>query len=156
MVIQRWQSVLLFCAAALMACFTFFSLGQVQTPDYSFNFTSLGFTYEGIATDGSPTGYLLHTWYFFCVSLMSVILPLVAIFCFRNERLQTRLCLVSVLFIIACMAVAGCLGYTAVDNGSIGWSTNIISPFAALAAVILAYGRIRSDWRKLRSADRIR
>ena len=87
---------------------------------------------------------------------MSVILPLVAIFCFRNERLQTRLCLVSVLFIIACMAVAGCLGYTAVDNGSIGWSTNIVSPFAALAAVILAYGRIRSDWRKLRSADRIR
>ncbi len=156
MVIQRWQSVLLFCAVALMACFTFFSLGQVQTPDFSFNFTSLGFTYEGIATEGSSTGFFLHTWYFFCISLMSVLIPLMAIFCFKNERLQTRLCLVSIMFIVASMAVAGCLGYTAVENGSIGWSTNIVSPFAALVSVILAYGCIRSDWRKLRSADRIR
>lgn len=156
MVIQRWQSVLLFCAAALMACFTFFSLGQVQTPAYSINFTSLGFTYEGIATEGGPTGYLMHTWYFFCVSLMSVIIPLLAIFCYQRERLQLRLCLVSVLFIIAASVVAGCLGYTAIEDGQIGWSTTVISPLVALFAVIMAYWRIKSDWRKIRSADRIR
>ena len=60
MVIQRWQSVLLLIAAVVMGCFTFMSLGQVQLPDYTCNFTTLGFDIEGIATDGGPTDILLQ------------------------------------------------------------------------------------------------
>ena len=51
MVIQRWQSVLLLIVAALMGSFTFLSLGQIQMPEESLNFTTLGFEIEGIPTD---------------------------------------------------------------------------------------------------------
>lgn len=47
MVIQRWQSVFLLIVTAMMACFTFFSLGQVQMPDFSLEFTTMGFSIEG-------------------------------------------------------------------------------------------------------------
>lgn len=156
MVIQRWQNLLLLVAAALMACFTFCSLGQVQTTDFTFNFTSLGFTYEGEPTDGAPTGYLLHTWYFFIISLMTIIIPLVGIMKFRNLKLQRKLCAFSVLFIIVASVVGGTLGYTAIAGAYVSWSSLALAPVLALMAVIMAYSRIRSDERKLRSADRIR
>lgn len=84
MVIQRWQSVFLLIVAVMMACFTFFSLGQVQMPDYSLDFTTLGFTIEGEGAPGTSSGYFMHTWAFFIVSLLSFILPFIAIFMFRN------------------------------------------------------------------------
>ena len=80
MVIQRWQSVLLLVAAVVMGCFTFCSLGQVQTTDFTYNFTSLGFSQEGIATGGVDVNY--HTWYFFVLSLTTVSLLLIDIFLF--------------------------------------------------------------------------
>lgn len=155
MIIQRWQNLLLLVAAVLMACFTFCSLGQVQTTDYTFNFTSLGFTYEGEPTDGAPTGYLMHTWYFFIISLMTIIIPIIAILKFKNLKLQRKLCAFTVLFIIVDAVVGGTLGYTAIEGASVSWSTLALAPILAIRAVILAYSRIRSDERKLRSADRI-
>lgn len=156
MIIQRWQSVLLLIAAVMMACFSFVSLGQVTTTDYTFNFTALGFTYEGIATNGAPTGYLVHTWYFFALSLLSALLPLIAIFCYKNYRLQPRLCLVTVLCIIADISVGMLLGYTAIDAGTIGWSANVCEPFIALVATIMAWQCIRRDHKKLADAYRLR
>lgn len=161
MVIQRWQSVLLLVAAAVMACFTFCSLGQFQTTDFTFDFTSMGISYEGEATDGAPTGYWDKTWYFFAVSLMSAIIPLVTIFLFGNLRLQMRMCLMEILFVIATGFVAINISRNVVEqnaamNASFGWSAVALSPFIALMAVILAYWRIRHDRNLLRSADRIR
>ncbi len=68
MVIQRWQSVLLLIAVIVMAAFTFMSLGQIQLPEYTLNFTTLGFYIEGEATNGAATGYVANTWLFFIVS----------------------------------------------------------------------------------------
>lgn len=156
MVIQRWQSVLLFIAALCMGCFTFMSLGQMQLPDYSLNFTTLGFTIEGESTGGAPTGYYMHTWAFFIVSLMSAILPLINIFLYKNLRLQKTLCLIEVLFLIAVAFIGALYGYNSIDNGAVSWSTLIIAPLLSLIADVMAYGRINSDQRKLRSADRLR
>lgn len=156
MVIQRWQSVLLLVAAVMMACFSFMSLGQVTTTDYTFNFTALGFTYEGIPTDGAPSGYALYTWFFLCVTLLGTLLSLVAITLYKNLRAQMRVVLCTILIVIASMFQCGVLGYTAIEGGSIGWSSVIIAPFVALVALISAYWCIRSDRNKLRSADRIR
>lgn len=156
MVIQRWQSLLLLVAAVMMACFTFCSLGQVQTPDYSFDFTSLGFTYEGEATDGAPSGTFLSTWYLFIISLTTTLVVLIDIFLFKNLSLQKKVCLVSVLMIIASAASAACLGYFAIENGVIGWSSVALAPFIALCAVILAYTCMQRDHNKLKAVDRIR
>lgn len=156
MVIQRWQSVLLLIAAVMMGCFTFMSLGQVQLPDYTCNFTTLGFDIEGIATNGGPAGFVSHTWILFAVSILSSIIPFIAIFCFKNLRLQKMLCLMEILFIVAVICIGALYGYYSFPQASVSWSSLIIAPFLAIAADILAYNRICADCRKLRAADRLR
>ncbi len=156
MVIQRWQSLLLLVAAVMMGLFTFCSLGQISTSDFTFNFTSMGLTYEGEATDGAPSGTFLSTWYFFIVSLTSAILLLIDIFLYGNLPLQKKVAWISVIFIITSAAIAASIGYTAVEGGSIGWSGIVICPILALCSTLLALNRIQSDHNKLRSVDRIR
>lgn len=156
MVIQRWQSVLLLVAAVVMAVFSFCSLGQIQTELYSFNLTTCGIDYEGIATDGAPTGFADHTWYFFALSLVSAIIPLIAIFCFKNFKLQKSLCLIEVLMLIAVIATGAVIGYNTIPGSTPSWSTVIVCPFLALIADIMAWNRIKADERLLKSADRLR
>lgn len=156
MVIQRWQSVLLLIAAVMMGIFTFFSLGQIQTPEYTLNFTTLGFCIEGEATNGAESGFIAHTWILFIIALMSCIIPLINIFLFKNLPLQKKLCIIEILFIVV-VAATGCYyGYCTISNGNISWSSLIIAPLIAFVATVMAYGRISSDQRKLLYADRIR
>lgn len=155
MVIQRWQSVLLFIAAALMACFTFIPFGVVTTPDYTFNLTALGFYEQGVPTDGTQP-MVIHTWYFFMLSLTTIVLLLVDIFLFKNLRLQQRICLVAVLFIVADGCVGGLLGFCAIEGGQIWWKTTALCPFIALIGAILAWYRMAQDYSLLKSADRLR
>ena len=155
MVIQRWQSILLLVAAVLTGCFTFCSLGQVQTTDFTYNFTSFGFFQEGIPTGGSvETDY--HTWYFFVLSVTTTLLLLIDIFLYKNLPLQKKVCLVSLVFVIASGATAGCLGYTAIEGGTIGWSSVALCPIISIAAVLLAYGCMVRDHNRLKAVDRIR
>ncbi len=158
MVIQRWQSVLLFIVAVVMACFTFMSIGQIQMADYTLDFTTLGFKIEGIPTDGAHGGYLFHTWPFFTVSVLSYILPLVNIFLFKNLKLQKTVCLVEVLLLLGVIAIA--CTYVFYNFGgpdsSVSLSSLSIAPVLALVADIMAYNRISHDQRALRSADRLR
>ncbi len=156
MVIQRWQSLLLLISAVMMAVFTFCSIGQISTEDFTFNFTSWGLTYEGEATDGAPTGTYLSTWYFFTVSLTSAILLLIDIFLYGNLPLQKKVAWIGIIFIVTASAIAASLGYTAVEGGSISWSGVVICPLIALCGTLLALNRIQSDHNKLRSVDRIR
>lgn len=156
MVIQRWQSVLLLLTAALMGSFTFLSLGQIQMPEESLNFTTLGFEIEGISTDGAPSGYRAHTWIFFIVSLMSTIIPFINIFLFKNLRLQKMLCLVEVLFILATVGVGCVYGYAQFSPYYVSWSSVIIMPLLAFISDVMAYNRINSDMKLLSSADRLR
>lgn len=156
MVIQRWQSVLLLIAGLLMGAFTFLSLGQIQLPEYTLNFTTLGFYIEGEAAKGAATGFVARTWIFFIISLLSAIIPLVDIFLYRNLRLQKNLCLMEILFLLAVVAVGCAYGYNTIPGGEIGWSSLIIAPLLAFISVVAAYYRISSDQKLLRAADRIR
>lgn len=155
MVIQRWQSVLLFIVALAMAAFTFMSLGQVLLPEYSLNFTTLGFCIEG-ETIGGQSGLYMQTLPFFIVSLMSAIIPLIDIFIFKNLRLQKTLCLIELLFLFATIAIGAVYGYSTFVGFSVSWSSLVIAPFLAIIAIVMAYTRISSDERLLRSADRLR
>lgn len=158
MVIQRWQTVFLLIVAAMMSCFTFCSLGQVQMPDMSLDFSTIGFSIEGEATDGAPSGYYMYTWPFFIVSLLSVVLPFIAIFLFKNMKLQKNVCSIEMLFIVA-LVVIGCLyGYDseAFQGNSVRWSSVVVALPLALVADILAYNRISSDQKLLRSTERLR
>lgn len=156
MVIQRWQSVMLLITVALMACFTFLSLGQVQTFDYTYNFTCLGFSIEGQPTDGAPHGMQVHTWFLFIVSLMSFILPLINIFMYRNLPLQKRLCLIEILFLVSTICIAGWEGYKGIPGYECQWSSLALAPFLSLILMVMAWGLINKDHKLIKSVDRIR
>lgn len=156
MVIQRWQTVFLLLATVMMALFSFMSLGQIQLQDYTLNFTTLGFTIEGEATGGAPTGYYLHTASFFIISVLSAVIPFITIFLYKTPARQLTLCLVEILFLVAVTAVGCYLGYYVIEEGSIGWSSIIIAPLLAFIATVMAYNYIKRDIRKLRDTDRIR
>ena len=156
MVIQRWQSVMLLITVALMACFTFFSLGQLQTPDYSLNFNTIGFSVEGTSTGDSASGYLVHTWFLFIVSLMSFIIPFITIFLYKNLPLQKRMCLIEILFILSAICIAGWEGYRGIEGYYCAWSSLALAPFLALILMIMAWTLINKDHKLLKSVDRIR
>lgn len=156
MIIQRWQSVLLLITVALMACFTFLSLGQVQTLDYTYNFTSWGFTIEGDPSAGSAGGVAVYTWFLFIVSLMATILPLINIFLYKNLPQQKRLCLIEVLFLVSVICIAGWEGYRGIPGYECQWSSLAMAPFLSLILMVMAWALINKDHRLLRSADRLR
>ena len=156
MVIQRWQSVVLLITVALMACFTVLSLGQVQTMNYSYNFTSWGFTIEGTPTGDSASGTVIYTWFLFIVCVMSAILPFITIFLYKNLPLQKKMCLVEVLFILSAICIAGWEGYKGMPGGECQWSSLALAPFLSLILMIMAWGLINKDHRLIRSVDRIR
>lgn len=155
MVIQRWQSVLLLIATVLMALFSFSSLGQLQTEAVTFNFTSMGLSPEGIPT-GPQTPEGVSTWYFFAVSLLTAVLPLIAIFCFKNFRLQRNLCLIETMLLACVIIIGALLGYQIIDGAQVAWSSMVCAPFISLIAVIMAYQRIMADHRKIADSMRLR
>ena len=147
MVIQRWQSLLLLAAAVAMACFAFCTIGQISTADYSLALSSLGFSYEGIPTGDAPSGWFQHTWYFFAVAILGTILPLSAIFMFKNFRLQS----------MAGFCIALLLGYNAIDESAVSWNYSVLcAPVIAVVALWLAWRYICRDQRLLASTDRLR
>lgn len=157
MVIQRWQTVLLFIAAALMACFTFIPFGIITTEDYTFNLTGLGFYEQGIPTNGEPP-MVIHTWYFFMMCITTIVLLLLDIFLYKNIRLQQRVCMVAILFIVAAGCVGALLGFWSfrTDGFVLWWKTTALCPFIALFSTIFAYYRMSQDYSLLKAADRLR
>ena len=155
MVIQRWQSLLLFVTAALMACFTFIPFAQITTTDYTFNLSGLGFYQAGSPTDGAAP-IVEHTWYFFMMSITTIVLLLIDIFLYSNLRLQMRVCLVALLFVVADTCVGGLLGFCGIDGGSVWFNTVSLCPFIAIFSTIFAYYRMKADYSLLKAADRLR
>lgn len=157
MQIQRWQSVMLLIAAAVMACFTFCTVCQIATPTETLSLSSLGYHYEGIPTDGAPSGWFQHTWYFFILSLLCIAFPLTAIFLYKNLKLQKRVTAVSILFAMADFCVAVILGSNVIENGEASFNYSVMSaPVIAAIALWLAWCYISRDQKLLASVDRIR
>ncbi|MDE6341400.1 MAG: DUF4293 domain-containing protein [Muribaculaceae bacterium] len=158
MVIQRWQSVMLLMAGILMGIFSFSTIGQIQAPDYTFAVSALGIAREGVATAaGEATG--ISTWATFVVALLSMILPLIGIFCFKNTTLQKKVVLISVLFTIAVCFLVGWHAYSFAGafSGSMDWNYSMLAvPVIALIAEIKAWSLIMRDERTLRAANRLR
>lgn len=146
MVIQRWQSVVLLIACAVMAFFSLGDLATVVNDLGTFTFSAMGYA------DGSA-GVAASTWYFFAISLLSAILPLIAIFRYRNLRLQKRLCSISAL-IMAAVAVVGFVLNMGAQQ--VSYSVLAAAPFVGIIACFVARNMIRSDEKKLRAVDRFR
>lgn len=151
MVIQRWQSLLLLIATLMMAIFCVFSFGQVQESDLTLDLYSYGI-YQ------YPKEVLRQgTLYVTIVAALTGLLTLICIFKYRNTRAQKRVCLLSMLLILAVY----CSQYVVLSNLTVTFSNvqlNVVAcaPAVAFFAIVAAYRCIRSDERKLAAADRLR
>lgn len=151
MVIQRWQSVLLLTAAVVMGVFSFTDIAQINTATQTVMFSPLGFDFIG-GTATSP----VHTTFFFILSLVSALLPLIAIFLYRKLKLQKQMCVYSILAQLAVVFYGLYLGYQVVEGGDVTWMQMGCAPFIAIVATIMAWQRINADKKLLESADRLR
>lgn len=157
MVIQRWQSVMLLIAAVMMGLFSFLSLGQVQTFEYSFNITSHCIIREGIAA-APDEAVGVNTYAAFAVSLLACLMALVSIFCYKTKKLHKNTVIFSMLFTVLSVVLLAYDVYSFASgcSGQVGWSFMICAPMVALVAEIIAYRMIVSDWKKIEAADRLR
>ncbi len=148
---------MLLIASIMMGIFSFISLGHIDAQAYSFNITALGIFREGIATSPEEATDM-GTIYLFVVSLLSCILPLIGIFCFKNMKLQKNLIIITILCTVTVAALVSfeASKFASDFKSSVNWSVCIASPLIALAANLIAHRMICSDQKKLRAADRIR
>lgn len=136
MVIQRWQSLLLFIAVVLTAifCFTPFAIIEPENAN--------------IYPVDAP-GLLV-------ISITSAVLMLVCIFLFKNLKLQMRVAAICILLLVATIAVDLIFTFTAFAGADIVWTGGLLLLFVALICAIMARRFMKKDYNTLRSYDRMR
>ncbi len=138
MVIQRWQSVLLFFAGLAICLFAFLPVCDVVLPDE---------VVPAVLKNALPL---------FILDLLIGLLLFISIFLYGDLKLQKRVVVISDILIVVLM-IGSLLYYNNVEN-SIGvlWSWYALLPVLALVFSIWGYRRIKADENTLKSYDRIR
>ncbi len=131
MVIQRWQTVMLLFALALMVVF-------VLTP---------------MAYLGATPVYVWENTSFLILNLVIGALILIDIFLFKNLRLQMTVALISIILLAVSIGL-GCVVYTGTDLSFTFFGV----PFTVAALVMTWFARrfMAKDRRLLAAADRLR
>lgn len=133
MVIQRWQSVLLFISALCMAIVCFIPF----------------------ATAGSDLVMPSDLTVFMVLNITTAVLLLVAIFMFNNMPRQRLITLLGIFLMLVSFftgATSAYLNYEDVNLAIGGCALFLV----ALITAIWAYRRIGADQKLLRAADRLR
>jgi len=141
--IQRIQSVFLFLAALCV-------LGPVILPLATSPATELYSLFADAKLDGQDSPVFLVLWG------LAAVLALVAIFLFRNRKIQVQFTWFYILVVLAALGFGLYLllsqGY---PEGTLpGWG--LLSLLAGLIFSLLARNRIRKDDKLVRSMDRLR
>ncbi len=147
MVIQRIQTLYLLIALVMMVVFAFLT---------SFSFDVAGSEYmvgtlsTGVA--GKTSIHLLMS----CLNGLVVVLTVIAIFSYKNLRLQKRLCGISIILLIALLISIGVMILGATDEQNLSFEISNVLPVASLLLLFLAHRGITRDQRILSDSARIR
>lgn len=140
MVIQRWQSLLLFIGVILMAIFSVSAYAYFTTHD------------------GIDTGiYLSENIGYWILNILIAFVLFLSIFAFRNLKVQKLLVLLSILMMVA-SAIWGLLYVSGLSKQGVevhltySWILLIVSFGLAIISLIL----INADQKLLKSYDRLR
>lgn len=145
MVLQRWQTVFLFLAALAMAIFTFMPVMRLVADNGNMTLSALG------CGEGGVTSYLL-----LILDVLVVIMSVVAIFKYRNLKLQHRLCKVNLLLIVS-LLIAIALMWIMQRGVAYAFITPWIAlPFIAMFFTIWAGSRIKADRKLLSDSEHLR
>lgn len=152
--IQRIQTVFLFAALALVVSlfFTAFTVFSTSTDIYYLSF-------KGISSlKAIPAGtFVQPVWISFSGALVSLLI-LIVIFLYKNRKLQMRLCLLSILLLLALNASMYFLSdtFAKVLATDPMFRLTFVFPVIAVVLIILAYRSINKDEQLVRSLDRLR
>lgn len=142
MVIQRWQSLLLLLAVIAMIAINFLPVAslpsQVSDPD------------------SATIMYLTDAPVLMIVSILVAVLLFIAIFMFKDLRMQMRVTILSIV-LLCVLAVAGIFVICHNAPGAeIVWFGATLILVCAVVFACAAYRFMRRDYHLLRSADRLR
>jgi cytochrome bd-type quinol oxidase subunit 2 len=100
---------------------------------------------------------LSSNWQWAALAALTVLLPLVTIFLFKNRRLQIRLSIINALLLLTLqIVIVYFLLKLSKEYGVINYSVTDISPAISLILTILAIRFIIKDEVKVRAYNRIR
>jgi hypothetical protein len=151
--IQRIQSLYLLAIAALMAAAIF-------TPLAYFVAGAEEYLLYAFALKGGADSY--STIYMGVVMALAAIIPFVAIFLFKNRKLQIRLCAVELVLLLGSIVFMAIYYYLSnrmfaqLEFHAQGFRIAIIFPLIAIILDYLAMRAIFHDEMLVRSLDRIR
>ena len=147
MVIQRIQTLYLLVALVMMAAFAFLT-------SFSFDVAGNEYVVGTLATgvDGKTSINLLML----CLNGLVVVLTAIAIFSYKNLKLQKRLCSISIILLIALLISIGVMILGATDEQNLSIDISNVMPVVSLVLLFLAYRGISRDQRILSDSDRLR
>ena len=145
MIIQRWQSLLLFVAVIFVAvfCFTPYAIVSTVAPE--------------AVTDSATIVQIFpkDSTVLLIVNLLIAVLLFISIFMFRNLRKQMTMTMVSLVLIAASVATTALTLWHNYPEALVNW-VSIGLLVVAFILVLLAYRCMRKDLRTLSSYDRLR
>ena len=103
-------------------------------------------------------GHLFTVWVLFAILLVTCPIALAAIFLYKNRKVQMKLCVINILFMVCWYSVyafhAINMGETLHASFQIEFAAGL--PFFALILYVMALKGIRADEALIKSMDRIR
>ncbi len=153
--IQRIQTVFLLLSIALISSMFLMPIGEVAVDNHVYIYD-----YHGFSEETSNGLHLLQKSYStISFIFIIVIINIVAIFLFKNRKLQMRLALYNLILMISMTGLSVYMLYHTFGEykqAVISFDTAIILPLIAAVLNYLAFVRIRRDEALVRSIDRIR
>lgn len=147
MVIQRIQTLYLLVALVLMAIFAFLTSFTITTGSGVFQ---VGAVHHGIVGHTSPHILLL------CLNALVVVIAAIAIFSYKNLKLQKKLCCIGLLLTLAQLVSLVVMAINGKSAGDLCVCYTNVMPLLSIVFFALAYKGIAHDQKLLSDSTRIR
>lgn len=141
MVIQRWQSLFLLTACVLMCVLCLTPFAQITAAEAAIAPTEL---------------FVKDAPVFMILNIVIAALLFIAIFLFKNLRLQMRVTVITIVLICASAVTGGFIVYGSMPDAEIIWTGGVLLLALALVFAVFALRFMKKDHRRLRSYDRLR
>lgn len=140
MVIQRWQSLFLLIATVLMCVLC-------ASP----------FAQYAVAESAEPTKMFVHEApVFLTLNIVVAALLFIAIFLFKNLRMQMKVTLMSIVLICASAVTGAFIFYSTMPDKSVILVGAVVLLVLSLVFAVMALRMMKKDYKLLRSYDRLR
>lgn len=141
MVIQRWQSVLLLLAVVFMCIFCSTPFATVKAAETAVS---------------SSKVFVSDALVLLILNLVIAALLFIAIFLFKNLKLQMKVTMISIVLIASSIVACGFILYRSMPDAEIILTGGVLLLICALICAVFGLRFMRRDHKLLRSYDRLR